>query len=205
MASGGTQLCCYYCIMDYRSWYFFCRFNINNNISTWSRDPLNMQIHKSGKTSKKVWKVKTHISSFNYKTSYKSSQSINGLDNFWKHAELPTKDETSDTVVRNLFIFSPFSWFRASYRPKLACFYAYSFCKPSKYSIESRNQKANFKLSYFGSSLQSHPLWVTLYMGIRILNDYVYYYNIVLVNLKHVDDKSNFCKLKILWHLNVLV
>ena len=28
MGRGGAQLCCYYCIIDYRSWYFFCRFNL---------------------------------------------------------------------------------------------------------------------------------------------------------------------------------
>ena len=56
--------------------------------------------------------------------------------------------------------------FRVPCRSKLACFCALSFCTPSKYTFTCRNQKSSFKLSYFysfGSSLQSHPLWETLY------------------------------------------
>ena len=75
---------------------------------------------------------------------------------------LPTKDETSETIVRNLF--RPFSWIQSSLSiPKLAYFCLWSF---SKSPIVCRNQKSRFKSSYFQSfmsSFQSDSLWVTLY------------------------------------------
>ena len=48
------------------------------------------------------------------------------------------------------FVSSVFNAFRvSSSRPKLAYFCALSFSKPSKYSIECRNQKSSFKSSNF--------------------------------------------------------
>ena len=75
---------------------------------------------------------------------------------------LPTKDETSETIVRNLF--RPFSWIQSSLSiPTLAYFCLWSF---NKSPIVCRNQKSRFKSSYFQSfmsSFQSDYLWVTLY------------------------------------------
>ena len=54
---------------------------------------------------------------------------------------------------------------RGSFQANTGFFCAESLGKPSTYSIERRNQKSNFKLSYFEcfeSSLLFHSLWVIL-------------------------------------------
>ncbi len=96
---------------------------------------------------------------------------------------LPTKDETSETILQNLL--SPFSCIQSSYRPKPYC-----FCKPllvnhlnTQLNAKTKNQASNrhifrvlgrlyslllwvvFTVSSFGSSLQSPPLWPTLFIN----------------------------------------
>ena len=72
----------------------------------------------------------------------------------------------------------PFLTYRVPCRPELLYFCAYSFRKPSKYSIECRNSKSSLKSSYFysfGSSLQSHPLWVNpvFYWGSNVMKSFI--------------------------------
>ena len=71
---------------------------------------------------------------------------------------LPTKDETSETIVRKLCCLVYLCNF------ELVIFFAKSY----KYPLEDNIQGRSFTLrsSYlksFRSSLQFHPLWVTLY------------------------------------------
>ena len=76
----------------------------------------------------------------------------------------PTNYETSETIVRNLF--GSFLTIQGSLHIKTG-FYVLNHLLHhlhTKLKAETRNQ--SFKLSYFkrfGSSLQSHLLWLTLY------------------------------------------
>ena len=102
-----------------------------------------------------------------FSTLYGLLSLLKRAPNFSQYTELPRKDETSETIVRNLL--SPFSCIQSSYRPKL-----YYFCKPllvnhlnTQLNAKTKNQASNrhilLEFCPFGSSLQSHPLWIILY------------------------------------------
>ena len=77
---------------------------------------------------------------------------------------LPTKDETSQTTLVNLYYL--YFIFMSPCNFKLFFFFAKSFNKPLKYYILGRRHNLNLESSYFKmclSSLQSHPMRVTLY------------------------------------------
>ena len=80
---------------------------------------------------------------------------------------LPIKDETSETTLRNIFSLC-FLIFMILCNCKLVCFCTKSFNKPlDNYIYKGRILIINLRILTFQSflsSLQSHPLWVTLYV-----------------------------------------
>ena len=88
-----------------------------------------------------------------------------------RNTGLPTKDETSETIVRNLYCLFPCE-FTIACNCKLVAFFAKSSNTPLNKYIQGRRLNLTLESSYlmsFRSSLQSHPLWDSLTNSPRTL------------------------------------
>ena len=82
---------------------------------------------------------------------------------------LLTKDETSQTTLVNVYYL--YFVFIIPCNKVAVLFFAKSFNKPLKYYILGSSLNLNLESSYFKSfrsSLQSHPMWVTLYTRVNL-------------------------------------
>ena len=71
---------------------------------------------------------------------------------------VPTKEETSETTVQNLYCL--FLYINDSLQ-SFTCLFAKSLNKPNKDHIQGNKLYLNLGSSYFQSSSQSHYLWIT--------------------------------------------
>ena len=79
------------------------------------------------------------------------------------YTEVYTIDETSETTIRNFYCLFPL--FKIPWNCKPVSFFVKSFYKLLKYNTKGSWLSLTLESSYFKrfrSSLQSHPLWVTL-------------------------------------------
>ena len=71
---------------------------------------------------------------------------------------VPTKEETSETTVQNLYCL--FLYINDFLQP-FTCLFVKSLNKPNKDHIQGNKLFLNLGSSYFQSSSQSHYLWIT--------------------------------------------
>ena len=110
------------------------------------------------------WALKVHMFKINWALKghmFKINWALKG--HMFKIQKLMRFQRRLYRICTACFLVLPCIWFTAT----VNCFYAKSLNKPFKYFIQCKILKLDLESSYFESflsSLQSHPLWVTLYL-----------------------------------------